>query len=109
MLSLAKCLSIGELVRNLACTFTRSLFHRLDICHSPIRIGYGRPTANKAMRLDQLTADWTSVSRGSRMADHLAVLMAISLPWSTTIFGVFAAAGMISKFRKPSPNAASVT
>jgi hypothetical protein len=30
-----------------------------------------------------------SVSRKCGIANHLAVLMAISLPWSTTIFGVF--------------------
>lgn len=43
----------------------------------------------KAMRLNWLTVDWTSPSHRSRTADHLAILMAISLPWSTTIFGFF--------------------
>jgi hypothetical protein len=32
--------------------------------------------------------DWTSVSHRSKLADHFAILMALSLPWSTTIFGV---------------------
>lgn len=64
--------------------------------HRPDRIRQHRPTANKAMRLNRLTADWTSVPRRSRMADHLAVLMAISLPWSTTVFGVFTVLWLIT-------------
>lgn len=41
------------------------------------------------MRLNVLRDSLTSVSHRSRTADYLAILMAISLPWSTTIFGVF--------------------
>ncbi|MCP2000995.1 O-antigen ligase family protein [Nitrobacter winogradskyi] len=41
-------------------------------------------------------ADWTGAAHRSRMADHLAVLMAISLPWSTTIFGVFTVLWLIT-------------
>ncbi len=48
------------------------------------------------MRLNQLMADWTGAAHRSRMADHLAVLMAISLPWSTTIFGVFTVLWLIT-------------
>lgn len=33
--------------------------------------------------------DWSCISYRSRIADHLAVLMSISLPWSTTILGIF--------------------
>lgn len=43
----------------------------------------------RAMRIQQAMGDWVSASHRSRMAHHLAILMAISLPWSTTIFGVF--------------------
>ena len=41
------------------------------------------------MRLNQLGGDWTSAFYRSRIADHLTILMAIALPWSTTIFGMF--------------------
>lgn len=43
-----------------------------------------------------LRDSWNSVSHRSRMADHLAVLMAISLPWSTTIFGMFTVLWLIT-------------
>ena len=43
-----------------------------------------------------LRDSWNSVSHRSRMADHLAVLMALSLPWSTTIFGVFTVLWLIT-------------
>jgi hypothetical protein len=37
----------------------------------------------------RLWGDWASVSRRSRLADQFAILMAISLPWSTTALGIF--------------------
>ena len=48
------------------------------------------------MRLNRLGGDWTSAFYRSRIADHLAILMAFSLPWSTTIFGVFTVLWLIT-------------
>lgn len=48
------------------------------------------------MRLIQLGSDRISAAHRSRLADHLAVLMALSLPWSTTIFGVFTVLWLIT-------------
>lgn len=52
--------------------------------------------------------NWSNALRRSRMADQLAMLMAISLPWSTTILGIFTVLWLItlatvidiSQFRK---------
>lgn len=44
----------------------------------------------------RLWGDWASVSRRSRLADQFAILMAISLPWSTTILGIFTALWLIT-------------
>jgi O-antigen ligase len=52
--------------------------------------------AGKEMGVNRFMGDWASVSRRSRMADQFATLMAISLPWSTTILGVFTALWLIT-------------
>jgi len=57
----------------------------------------GQNTApRKQIRLNQLIGVWASTSRRSRMADQFATLMAISLPWSTTILGIFTALWLIT-------------
>lgn len=44
----------------------------------------------------RLWGDWASVSRRSRLADQFAILMAISLPWSTTVLGIFTVLWLIT-------------
>lgn len=48
------------------------------------------------MRLNVLWDSCTRAAHRSRMADHLAILMALSLPWSTTIFGAFTVLWLIT-------------
>ena len=48
------------------------------------------------MRLNRLGGDWTSAFYRSRIADHLTILMAIALPWSTTIFGMITVLWLIT-------------
>lgn len=52
--------------------------------------------AGNEVSTHRLWGDWASVSRRSRLADQFAILMAISLPWSTTILGIFTALWLIT-------------
>lgn len=46
--------------------------------------------------VNRFMGDWANISRRSRMADQFVTLMAMSLPWSTTILGTFTALWLIT-------------
>lgn len=50
----------------------------------------------RAICLQHTMGDWGSALHRSRLADQFAMLMAISLPWSTTVLGIFTALWLIT-------------
>jgi len=62
----------------------------------PLGLNVSRSAVREAMRLNRFVCDWSRISYRTSIADNLAVLMAVSLPWSTTIFGIFTTLWLIA-------------